>query len=187
MNIFVLHIDPEKSAQSLCDQHVIRMVRETTQLLSTAHRTMDTIEESDNRFLLVYPEIEPDHPCLKWVMESIHNYNWLFFHAKALYEEYHFRFDKPSNYEIYGSHLYQIPHGYFNVYDHLGRTPFVQQLPEQYKNIMNDDNNATDITKNNNTINAYRNFYINEVSPTTDWTKRTPPDWYMKGIDALNK
>ena len=35
MNIFVLDTDPVKCAQSHCDKHVVKMVLETAQLLST--------------------------------------------------------------------------------------------------------------------------------------------------------
>lgn len=35
MNIFVVDTDPRKAAQSLCDKHVVKMVLETAQILST--------------------------------------------------------------------------------------------------------------------------------------------------------
>ena len=41
MNIFALHTDPYKSAEMHCDKHVVKMILETCQLLSTAHRVLD--------------------------------------------------------------------------------------------------------------------------------------------------
>ena len=41
MNIFILHEDPIKSAQYQCDKHVVKMIVESAQMLSTAHRMVD--------------------------------------------------------------------------------------------------------------------------------------------------
>jgi hypothetical protein len=41
MNIFILHEDPVVAAQMQCDKHVPKMVVESAQMLSTAHRMLD--------------------------------------------------------------------------------------------------------------------------------------------------
>ena len=41
MNIFYLHKKPEISAQLHCDKHVVKMIIEYAQMLSTAHRMLD--------------------------------------------------------------------------------------------------------------------------------------------------
>ena len=41
MNIFFVDPDATKAAQSLVDKHVVKMVLESAQLLSTAHRVLD--------------------------------------------------------------------------------------------------------------------------------------------------
>ena len=41
MNIFVLDEDPTIAAQSQCDKHVVKMIVESAQMLSTAHRMLD--------------------------------------------------------------------------------------------------------------------------------------------------
>ena len=41
MNIFYLHPDPVVCAAHHCDKHVVKMILETAQLLSTAHRVLD--------------------------------------------------------------------------------------------------------------------------------------------------
>ena len=41
MNIFYLHKDPEISAKMHCDKHVVKMIIEYAQLMSTAHRILD--------------------------------------------------------------------------------------------------------------------------------------------------
>ena len=47
MNIFVLDSDPAIAAQMLCDKHVVKMILESAQLLSTTHRFLDGNEYID--------------------------------------------------------------------------------------------------------------------------------------------
>ena len=42
MNIFVLHENPTIAAQYHCDRHVVKMVLETAQLLSTTHHILSS-------------------------------------------------------------------------------------------------------------------------------------------------
>ena len=42
----------------------------------------------------LYLESHVNHPCAKWVRESVHNYYWLHKHAYALCMEYKYRFGK---------------------------------------------------------------------------------------------
>jgi hypothetical protein len=44
MNIFYLDEDPKICAQYHCDKHVVKMIIEYAQLLSTAHRVLDGFE-----------------------------------------------------------------------------------------------------------------------------------------------
>ena len=41
MNLFILHNDPVIAAQMQCDKHVVKMIIESAQMLSTAHRVLD--------------------------------------------------------------------------------------------------------------------------------------------------
>ena len=41
MNIFILDEDPVIAAKMLCDKHVPKMIVESAQMLSTAHRLLD--------------------------------------------------------------------------------------------------------------------------------------------------
>ena len=44
MNIFYLHENPERCAEMHCDKHVVKMILETAQLLSTAHHEIDGLQ-----------------------------------------------------------------------------------------------------------------------------------------------
>jgi len=48
MNIFYLNKDPKVCAEQHCDKHVVKMIVEYAQLLSTAHRVIDGEEYEDD-------------------------------------------------------------------------------------------------------------------------------------------
>lgn len=89
MNIFVTDEKPEISAINLCDKHIPKMVVESAQMLSTAWH----VSGNDYDFPL-YKETHSNHPCNKWIRESIDNYHWLGLHALAMCVEYTYRFGK---------------------------------------------------------------------------------------------
>ena len=189
MNIFVVDYDARIAAQNLCDKHVVKMIVETAQMASTAHRVLDGSQYIDitskgrkiKRWKHPIPSWETalckavmiNHPCTKWSMESLHNYNWLVHHGYALCKEYTYRYGKiHSMQELYEKYLYQIPHGFFKIdIDH--RTEFAQAMPDQYK--VKDD-----------AISAYRKYYIGEKNRFAKWTKREIPLWYSQGLFELN-
>ena len=41
MNIFYLDDDPKLCAQAHCDRHVVKMILEYAQIMSTSHRVLD--------------------------------------------------------------------------------------------------------------------------------------------------
>ena len=110
MNIFILDEDPVIAAKMLCDKHVPKMIVESAQMLSTAHRLLDgtptkrrsrsgkTIqtyyEFKDMRDELYYTAVHKYHPCTTWTMESIENYNWHYSLFSELCKEYTYRYDK---------------------------------------------------------------------------------------------
>jgi hypothetical protein len=86
MNIFYLHPDPKTAAKMHCDTHCVKMVLETAQLLSTAHRELDGDELSDRRGL--YKSTHRNHPSAVWARANRENYDWLVGLFKGLLEEY---------------------------------------------------------------------------------------------------
>ena len=84
MNIFVTDPCPVKSAQEQCDKHVVKMVLESAQMLSTAWRVFDN-EAAENAEM--YKQAHLNHPCSIWVREAQENYIWLYKHFDALCTE----------------------------------------------------------------------------------------------------
>ena len=51
MNIFYISEDPVQAAQWMVDKHVVKMILESAQLLSTAHRYLDGVEVKEKKYV----------------------------------------------------------------------------------------------------------------------------------------
>jgi hypothetical protein len=153
MNIFVLDRDIGKCARYHADQHVIKMILESAQMLCTV--------VNNNGGTSPYKSTHERHPCTRWVGISLSNWLWLRRLALALNTEYRYRFNASSD------------HGSAQVVRSLrppeivdcGLTEFVQAMPDQYK-VPRD------------AVEAYRRFYIGEKARFATWTRRRPPRWF---------
>ena len=178
MNIFVLDENPIVAAQQSCDKHVVKMILETGQMLSTAHRVLDGVEYydmskgdrprkikrwrlDDGRENVMWKASFVGHPCTQWCMKTDLNYNWLSRHGVALCEEYTHRYGKTHKSEK----LLRLLNDIFPINIDLGElTPFAQAMPEQYK------------TKR--AVQAYQNYYHGEKAYFAKWTNRDAPEWW---------
>jgi hypothetical protein len=155
MNIFILDNDIERCAQAHCDQHVGKMILESAQLLCTAL--------NDKGFTTPYRSTHVRHPCTLWVGESLDNFQWLVGLSHALNAEYRWRYDKTKDHASIAV-IQQIEDCRFPA---LGRTPFAQAMPDQYKDA-------------NDPVAAYRRFYCHDKSTFATWTKRrAAPAWFV--------
>jgi hypothetical protein len=105
MNIFYIHQDPYIAARAMTDKHVVKMVLESAQLLSTAHRVLDGLPMTKmsksgaklTRYdhpLPLYQASHINHPSAIWTRESAENYAWLYSHFVALSVEYSNRYGR---------------------------------------------------------------------------------------------
>ena len=92
MNIFYLDRDPVIAAQMMCDKHVVKMILESAQMLSTAHRVLDGDEYANKMGL--YKMAHKNHPSTIWVRSSERIIEWLWEHYVALMDEYTYRYGK---------------------------------------------------------------------------------------------
>ena len=155
MNIFLLDHDIERCAQYHCDQHVVKMILESVQILCTVLNKMG-LETP-------YKPTHKNHPCVIWVGESFDNFLWLKDLTLFLNDEYLYRFDKQQNHRSIDV-LHSIS-GY--RYARRGLTPFAQAMGCEYK-IPGD------------AVSAYRRFYSAEKKHFARWTKRDKPDWFKE-------
>lgn len=154
MNIFVLDLDIQRCARYHCDQHVVKMILESVQILCTA------MNKSGSR--TPYKSTHINHPCVHWVERSTTNFEWLKTLALCLNDEFRYRFGRQDDHKSIAV-LNALPAPVGTV---AGLTEFAQAMPIQYK-VQGD------------AVQAYRNFYRYEKSTFARWTRRRRPRWMI--------
>ena len=94
MNIFVLSLDPQAAAKAHCDKHVNKMIIEHLQMMSVAlaHYDLNPARKKDGEFYSV--RAYKNHPCTKWVKESMDNFEWTYSLTWHLCDEFKERYGK---------------------------------------------------------------------------------------------
>ena len=168
MNIFYLDKDPVIAAQMSCDKHCVKMILESAQMLSTAHRVLDGDEYADNVGL--YKMAHKNHPSTIWARSSSANYNWLYIHMLSLMNEYTHRYGKHHATERLWTPLSKSP----SSIPVVEFTDPPQCMPEE--------------CKGEDTVLAYQKYYIIEKSKIATWNKtRSAPKWWKEKIDAKKR
>ena len=137
-----------------CDKHVVKMVLETAQMLSTVQR------HYGNDDIRLYKSTHRHHPCTLWAATSRGNYAWLFDHFAALNDEYRHRYGRDHLSWTKLRDVVAEPPALMRDDD---QTPFAQAMPDEYKH---DD-----------AVVAYRAYYTHEKAPILAYTRREQPDW----------
>ncbi|WP_417605441.1 pyrimidine dimer DNA glycosylase/endonuclease V [Oceanimonas baumannii] len=152
MNIFILDNNIERCAEYHCDQHVVKMILESVQILCTAL--------NKKGFETPYKSTHMKHPSVLWVEASYDNFQWLTQLTYALNAEYRYRYRKEQDHKSMPV-LAQIQQF---TYPAIGLTEFAQAMPDQYK-------------VPGNAVQAYRNFYLGDKMKFARWTRREVPHW----------
>ncbi len=97
MNIFILSWCVEECAQFHFDRHVVKMILELAQILSTVHHILYDVAIPKEIQENIYKPISKKHPCCIWVSEHIHNYRYTAELGLALCKEYSFRYEGKSH------------------------------------------------------------------------------------------
>ena len=168
MNIFYLDRSPSIAAEMHCDKHVVKMILESAQMLSTAHRVIDGDEYADEVGL--YKMAHKNHPSTIWTRTSTENYMWLNRLFGALCREYTYRYGKHHASERLLSPLAHVPNGL----TYSGFTDPPQCMPEE--------------CKGDDTVLAYQKYYIVEKSDFARWKSRAIPEWFNaeRGVLGLH-
>lgn len=182
INIFYLDHDPVQCAMWHVDKHVVKMILESAQLLSTAHRLTDGKEyigktktgRNAKRWLLennfefphdresvVYHATHVHHPSAVWCRATNTNYNWLYSLFIALMNEYTYRYGKNHS---CGKLIPYLDHPPRNI----AIAPFTEPtpaMPDEYK-VPNDS------------VASYKNYYIGAKAYFASWKNRETPNWF---------
>ena len=158
MNIFYVNRNAKIAAQEMCDKHVVKMILESAQMLSTAHRVLDGDEYANSVGL--YKMAHKNHPSTIWVRSSYQHYKWLYDHMIALMQEYTYRYGKHHATERLKVPLSEYP----NAIPVDGFIDPPQCMPEH--------------CKGDDTVQSYQTYYIVEKSEFATWKRRAKPEWW---------
>ena len=201
MNIFYLSHNQIECAKWHVDKHVVKMIVEYAQLLSTAHRVTRGIKtelispngKKKTVYLLpgetytwepVFPEqidckisgtkyvlklSEPyyiqthiNHPSAVWARKSADNYYWLFILWCALLDEYTYRYGKEHS-------CGRMIEALSDVYKVKYSEPNFTEPPPAMPNYCKVEGDS---------IQSYRNYYMNEKRHIATWKNTEKPHWY---------
>jgi len=179
MNIFFLHRHPRRCARWHCDKHVVKMLVETCQLLYTCHWMVDGTPNLHTAPYRVgtdtrgYKKTHWNHPCSKWVRQSLANYRWLAKLGSELLREYAHRFPSKRRPHACTPHLEWLsvnpPRGLLDE----GWIPPPMCMPDPYK--------TGDVAS------SYRRYYIGEKKALLLYTGRHAPHWVTPKLTLENK
>ena len=167
---------PFVAAQNMVNSHVVKMILESCQILSTAHRYLDGKERTEktqagrnvkrwtldsNLENVLYSATHVNHPSCVWVRQSTENYNWLSLHLLSLIQEYTYRYQKEHKSNTVAIAL----HSNFPKNLKIGdQTPIICAMPDEYKISIDP-------------IENYREYYRKGKIHLHKWINREPPDW----------
>ena len=192
MNIFYLNNDPKICAEMHLDKHVVKMILEYAQLLSTAHRVLDgTVStrlsksgrkqqyyplagERDN---FLYSATHVNHPSAVWVRYSYENYEWLYKLFIALLDEYTHRYGRIHATARLIDALHTPP---IHIPKGIGFTEPTPAMPNEVKVLREVATDRYEI----DSIKSYHKYYIHNKVHIAKWTKREIPLWYSEGIKS---
>jgi hypothetical protein len=160
VNIFYLDREPLSAARAHCDKHCVKMILETAQLLSTAHRELDGDDYADAHGL--YKATHKNHPSAVWVRESAANYRWAHQLLVELCDQYGYRYGKTHKTEQLVEPL-SIPPA--NISTDAPFTEPPQCMPDEYKR--------------GDAVDAYRAYYHGGKAGFAEWRHSNPPVWWQ--------
>jgi len=175
MNLFLLDWNTKKCAQYHFDKHVVKMILELCQLLSTTLHVL--LPQKASQYLengSIYKSTHKNHPCAKWLREHPNNYKFTVTLLNALCKEYTYRYKKVHKcqpmIDFFRTHVPPIK--YFEIKDTQLIGPYrvtqpAQAMPEECK-------------VESDAISAYRRYYMSPMKEhLRSWKFRDVPDWFL--------
>ena len=158
MNIFVLDENPKIAAQYHNNKHVVKMILDSAQIMSTVIRKQ--FPDAD-----VYKATHKNHPCTLWAGESIYNLMWLYDLSVGLCNEYTLRYGKTHK----TAAVIERCKMWFDKlsFNFNELTPFALAMP--------------DIYKSDSVVESYRTYYLNDKKDILNYKNREVPKWITDG------
>jgi hypothetical protein len=154
VNIFYLDNNPGLAALYHCDKHVIKMILETAQIMSTVvHKTFPDKYDS------LYKATHAKHPCVLWAGAGEKNFQWLYELGICLNREFELRYSGKSHASM------QIIHECAEIdlkLEPVWTSP-AQAMPEECKDA--------------DPVVAYRNYYTKYKQHIITYKNTSKPYW----------
>ena len=162
MNIFPIDINPRLCAKLSCDQHVIKILTEATEIYCSAvyhvkKELWNTIPKEEKYKVI-------SSPWVGWAKSDRNRY-WLAYYIYHLQHEYKYRFGKEHK-------AYKVFKHVANVVKEMPYKDIKLSYPEDFLQIVDPT------SKCENSIQAYRNYYKykkKNFGVPMRWTKREVP------------
>lgn len=169
MNIFILDQNPILAAQYHCDKHVVKMVLEHAQMISTVLQLLSVNVNFD-----LYKSTHVNHPCVKWIQSSSQNFTWFVNHAMALSDEYTFRYKKQHKSSVITKNVFAALQNISSNFPTGPMSSFALALP--------------DYLKFNDPVLSYRLYYATKKAKFAKWDKnRCEPYWWFNLLQKVKK
>ena len=183
MNIFYIAEDAQTCAEMHCSKHVVKMIIEYAQLLSTAHRLLDgefyidktTTGRNIKRWRLpddldqtMMKATHINHPSSVWARTNQANYQWLYSLWYELCKEYTYRYGKIHSVET--RLVDALKHAPRNIDKTTAFFPPTPAMPDEVKIA-------------GNSLLSYRNYYNQRKAHIASWqgrvNNRVLPEWWQ--------
>ena len=162
VNLFYLDHNPKKCASYYCDKHVIKILVEILQILSQIHHNIGTKKPTYKKCKAIHSTLAP----YVWASHSVGNYKYCIELAKALLNEYKFRYNKNTHRSEKA--LVWLENNIPQKIILKNKTKFlltnnVRIYSDYFKNI----------------ITASRYLYVDFKCSEDKWTNRSKPEWFI--------
>jgi hypothetical protein len=198
MNIFVLDTSPVLAAQYQCDKHVVKMIVESAQMLSTAHRLLDgemSIVKKPVKTNFTFNDHEystVDHyrKVKKWKLKDPEKDSTLYAVAHPGHPSTKWTMESLNNYIWHYEHFVALCNEYTHRYGkvHATDTKLRFVLDQAPTNIQDGELTPFKLAMQSNPecmdpsdpVTSYRKFYQTKQGRfKMVWTNRNRPDWFV--------
>jgi hypothetical protein len=205
MNLFILSLDPAKTAEYMMDKHIAKIILEAVQMLCTTQRLLAGAGAGAGECdPCVYKIAHKNHPVTIWCRAAQANFIWTLDLIDAMHAEWKYRYGHPAHKQhksyIVAQYLRQNipPASAFEQVRVPGiMTPFALAMPDEFKvrvrsssSISSDTPPATGTSHGHDIYDAvasYRSYYLSEPKRRiAKWGKlRGMPLWYARGLRKI--
>lgn len=203
MNIFVLNQSPYDAARDHCDRHVLKMVIEYAQMLSTAHRLLDAqqvlVSDSQNRvkpkkmwlFEGESARVADGHDDEgtirhRWVVDNPRCY--LVAHANHPCSVWARETDANYHwlYQLFDGCLREYQQRYGKTHSTSRLVEFLRQAPRNIKRsqLTPFAQAMPEEYKHEDPVEAYRRFYVGSKVRFAKWKNTPVPDWFKRRLEG---